>query len=102
MPTIDYNGGGRWTRNEILRRYLEYARELRITPRDLSPREHRENERRWVYPVIHEVIKGIEAGDQACVQLGIEFIEEDTKFPFGKILKSNTARALRRADLTEG
>jgi hypothetical protein len=48
-----------------------------------------------------KVIAGIENGDQACKRIGIEFIEEDVKFPFGKILKSNTARALRRAMLNE-
>jgi hypothetical protein len=48
-----------------------------------------------------EVIKGIEAGDLACVRIGIEFIEEDSTFPFGKTLKSNTARALRRASLSD-
>ena len=31
----------------------------------------------------------------------IEFIEQDQKFSFGKILKSNTARALRRTKLEE-
>ena len=50
---------------------------------------------------MHKVIAGIERGDRACRRIGIEFIEEDRKFPFGKILKSNTARALRRADLTQ-
>ena len=47
-----------------------------------------------------EVISGIEQGDAACRRIGIEFIEENRKFPFGRILKSNTARALRRSDLT--
>jgi hypothetical protein len=46
------------------------------------------------------VIEGIERGDVACRSIGIEFIEQDRKFPFGKILKSNTARALRRTELT--
>jgi hypothetical protein len=50
---------------------------------------------------MEKVIDGIEAGDLACIRLGIEFIEEDSKFPFGKTLKSNTARALRRAPLSE-
>jgi hypothetical protein len=50
---------------------------------------------------MHKVIEGIEAGDAACIRLGIEFIEEDAMFPFGRILKSNTARALRRASLSE-
>jgi hypothetical protein len=63
--------------------------------------EHMERGRHRVYPVMEKVIEGIEAGDLACVRLGIEFIEEDAKFTFGKILKSNTARALRRASLSD-
>lgn len=69
-------------------------------PLDLSPVEHTDGEKMWIYPVMDKVIEGIERGDAACRRLGIEFIEEDRKFTFGKILKSNTARALRRSDLT--
>lgn len=100
MEIRDYNGEGRWSRGEILRRYAEYARELGVSPRDLSPVEHRERGTTWVYPVMDRVIEGIGAGDRACIVLGIEFIEEDEGFPFGRILKANTARALRRAALT--
>jgi len=46
------------------------------------------------------VIEGIERGDKASIAIGIDFIEEDAHFPFGKTLKSNTARALRRSSLT--
>jgi hypothetical protein len=101
MDVTDYNGEGRWSRAEILARYARYVTETGIAPRDLSPMEHSERGRHWVYPVMHKVIEGIEAGDEACVLLGIDFIEEDAKFPFGKILKSNTARALRRAPLSD-
>ena len=101
MDVIDYNGQGRWSREAILDRYSRYAAEMGVVPRDLSPMEHTEQGRHWVYPVMHKVIEGIESGDPACVRLGIEFIEEDEKFPFGKILKSNTARALRRAPLSD-
>ena len=101
MDVTDYNGEGRWSRAEILARYARYAVDLGIVPRDLSPMEHSERGRHWVYPVMEKVIAGIEAGDPACVRLGIEFIEEDAKFTFGKILKSNTARALRRASLSD-
>jgi hypothetical protein len=101
MDLIDYNGEGRWSRASIIERYAQFAAEAGITARDLSPREHSEQGRHWVYPVMHKVIEGIEAGDPACVRIGIEFIEEDAKFPFGKILKSNTARALRRTMLTD-
>jgi len=102
MSVKNYNGEGRWSVTEILDRYARFASELRVNPRDLSPREHADkNGERWIYPVIDKVIEGIESGDSACIVLGIEFIEEDAKFPFGKILKANTARALRRASLTD-
>lgn len=102
MDVIDYNGQGRWGREAIVERYGRYAAELGISLRDLSPTEHTERGRRWVYPVMNRVIEGIEGGDAACVRIGIEFIEEDGGFAFGAILKSNTARALRRAPLLEG
>jgi hypothetical protein len=101
MDLIDYNGDGRWTRKAILERYTRYAAELGIVACDLSPAERTERGRHWVYPVMEKVIQGIEAGDSACVRLGIEFIEEDARFPFGKLLKSNTARSLRRAPLSD-
>ena len=101
MGTTDYNGEGRWSRAEILARYARYAAELGSIPRNLTPMEHAEKGRRWIYPVMHKVIEGIEANDAACIRLGIEFIHDDAKFPFGKVLKSNTARALRRVKLSE-
>ncbi len=101
MQVIDYNGDGRWSREAILARYGRYAAEMSVSPRDLSPREHTDGRRCWVYPVMDQVIAGIDAGDRACIQLGVEFIEEDATFPFGRVLKSNTARALRRAPLSE-
>jgi hypothetical protein len=101
LDVIDYNGEGSWTREAILARYARYAADMGVIPRDLSPKESTERGRRRVWPVMEKVIEGIEAGDTACVRLGIEFIEEDAKFAFGRILKSNTARALRRAPLTD-
>jgi hypothetical protein len=100
MSIIDYNGTGPWTKEAIQERYSRYARSLRIAfPQDLSPDESTQGRKRWVYPVMDKVIEGIEQGDRACIEIGLEFIEEDGKFVFGKTLKSNTARALRRATL---
>ena len=101
MEIRDYNGEGQWSAREILRRYEVYARELGVSPGDLSPAEREERGTRWVFPVMERVIEGIKAGDRACVVLGIDFIEEDMGFPFGRILKANAARALRRAVITE-
>jgi hypothetical protein len=101
MIIIDYNGSGRWSIEEVLRRYNEYVRSFQVnSPHDLTPSQHEEGAKRWVYPIMKRVIEGIKMGDAACIQLGVEFIEEDQKFPFGRILKANTARALRGACLT--
>lgn len=99
---IDYNGSGFWSVDEVRARYAKYARRFRImAPRDLSPLVHSNGDKQWIYSVMDRVIDGIEYGDPACVDLGIEFIEEDRTFAFGRILKSNTARALRRTPLTD-
>jgi hypothetical protein len=97
---IDYNGFGRWSRESILQRYAEYAAEMQTPIRDLNPRESTHGNRKWIYPVMQRVIEGIADGDAACIRIGIELIEEDSKLPFGKILKSKAARVLRRAQLT--
>ena len=103
MQIRDYNGSGCWSRQGILAKYQGYAQRYRIEhSQDLTPRGAQEGTVKWVYPVMERVIDGIEAGDKACVDIGLDFIEEDQHFPFGKILKSNVARALRRAELSSG
>ena len=97
----NYNGEGRWTVAAVQARYFEYCRRYGVeSPSPPIPREHVEGNKRWVYPVMEAVIEGIERGDKASTGLGLDFIEEGAHFPFGKTLKSNTARALRRASLT--
>lgn len=98
---IDYNGEDKWSRDAILERYDLYCEQLGIKKTDLSPDEYEQGETKWVYPVMDKVIKCIDQGDTACKLIGIELLEEDRRFPFGKLLKSNTARALRRADLSD-
>ena len=102
MKVIDYNGKGFWSVDEVLKRYTEYARVFGITqPRELTPLAHWTGDSKWIYPVMDRVIEGIEAGDLGCAELGIEFIQTNDSFPFGRIIKSNVARALRRTTLTE-
>lgn len=102
MKVIDYNGKGFWSVDEVLKRYREYARVFGITePRELTPLAYSTGDSQWIYPVMDCVIEGIEAGDLGCAEVGIEFIQTNDSFAFGKILKSNVARALRRTTLTE-
>lgn len=98
---IDYNGTGRWSAKAIQERYATYTSTLNTAPQsDLTPRAQEHRHKRWIYPVMDQVIKGIEQGDEACIQIGVDFIDEDPRVPFGRILKSKTARTLRRVDLT--
>ena len=101
METRDYNGPGDWSLDSIRRRYRKLAAELGVRAASgLVPREHSEAGVHWIYPVMETVIEGIERGDAACIELGVEFVESGHHQPFGRILHSNTARALRRAPLT--
>jgi len=101
MKVIDYNGTGSWSLGAVLQRYELYARRYGVvSPRKLNPLVHEAEGKRWIYPVMDCVIKGIEEGDMACAEIGVEFIEENASFNFGRILKAKTARALRRTPLT--
>lgn len=63
------------------------------------PKIHRQGDTRWIYPIMDAIIDGIRAQDPASIEIGVEFIEADGKFPFGAGLKAKTARALRHVDL---
>ncbi len=102
MHLRDYNGKGNWSAAAVQARYAEFAARHGVeTPRPLTPIVYEHGDVRWVYPIMDAVIKGILAGDPACAAIGVEFIEEDRKFPFGANLKARTARALRQSTLSD-
>lgn len=93
---VDYNGTGRWTSEAVVARYAEYCKRFRISKLEIAPRVHSDGKHTWIYPVMEQIVLGIAKGDAACRLIGLEFIEEDQKFTFGKTLKANTARVLRQ------
>ncbi len=100
MEIRDYNGTGRWSLQSIRERYAKYARQFKLAaPLDLVPMKNEEREIRWIYPVMFQVIEGIERGDKACIEIGVECLVENQWLAFGRIIKANTARALRRSTL---
>ena len=101
MEIRDYNGTGEWAVEAVTQRYEAYSKRHRqATLRDLKPHEHREGDVRWVHPIMEAVADGIKAGDAACVDLGVEFIENAQKQPFGRILHAKVARSLRQTSLS--
>jgi len=41
MKVLDYNGEGRWSKNEIMRRYLQYCKELNVS-NPMDPHEYKQ------------------------------------------------------------
>lgn len=101
MEIHDCNGPGDWSGDAIRRRYLEHARRFgQREIRELKSIESTQGNARWIHPLMDDVIAGIEEGDLACIELGVEFVQSGHQQAFGKILHSNVARALRRANLS--
>jgi hypothetical protein len=64
----NYNGKGSWAVETVQARYREYCATFRVEGlRSLQPKEFREGNILWIYPVMDEVIQGIEEGDVACI-----------------------------------
>jgi hypothetical protein len=100
-PPRNFDADGRWSVVSVQLRYLDYCRELGVEDSKLpQPQEHDEDDAHWLLPMMRLVIAGIKKGDKACIALGVDFIEEMDHFAFERILKSNTARALRGAQLS--
>ena len=93
----DYNGQGRWSSESIQRRFASYAKSFGTAVVTLEPRAYEKGAVIWIYPLLESVIDGIIQADRACIELGVELIEDSSSMPFGMILKSNTAKALRRS-----
>jgi hypothetical protein len=93
----NYNGDGRWSHAAIKRRWESYAKSFGTDLLNIEPVIYETDSVRWIYPLVEAVIKGIEVKDQACIEIGIELIEGSDSMPFGMILKSNAARALRHS-----
>ncbi len=97
----DSNGEGKWSAASIAERYRVYCGVLKEAHEELVVEFVREGEVTWVYPLMFTVIRLANLGDRAAIALALELIEENQHFPYGSILKTHAARALRRADLTD-
>ena len=99
MEIRDYNGPGEWSAWAVRQRYLAYCKRHGRDPRVVAPQVHVEGDVRWVYPIMFSVIDGIRAGDPACVDLGLEFIESGHSQAFGRTLHATVACVLRQSSL---
>jgi hypothetical protein len=94
--THDYNGPSEWSLLSLQERYQKIASSMGCEPKELRPRIHKEGDTTWIYPVMDEIIDAAKLGDSPALELCLQLIEQDTSMPFGTILKSQAARALKK------
>ena len=60
------------------------------------PADGHEHAAIWLSQTFAEIVKAIGAGDTVAVAIACQLIERDPMLPFGKLIKSSLARALRK------
>ncbi|HEX2553429.1 MAG TPA: hypothetical protein VHL98_07000 [Microvirga sp.] len=98
-PPLD--GTGLWTHDAIRERYRRYCRAHHVQAPPW-PQAGWLEERGWIAGVMDHLAERMKQGDLAAAEIGIEFIEEDGSFAFGRTTKCRVARALRHCRLTDG
>jgi hypothetical protein len=101
MRGSELDGSWRWTQEALRHRYLQYCVRYHLEARPLPRADDWATRRGLIVSLMNAIIEGIKEGDLACAEIGIELIEEDGGFAFGRILKANAARALGRCRLTD-
>ncbi|MCC2653821.1 MAG: hypothetical protein K0Q60_3987, partial [Microvirga sp.] len=81
-PILD--GQGRWTQQAVQQRYHQYCHAFGVTPRKLTSIPDYISERGWITHLMEALIEGMKQGDLASAEVGIELIEEDGGFAFGR------------------
>jgi len=64
--------------------------------RRFLPADGHENPAIWVGQTFGLVKSAVASGDTQAISLACELIEQDPKLPFGKLVKSDLARALKK------
>jgi hypothetical protein len=96
-PRLD--GTGPWTHEAIRERYRRACRAHRVQPQPW-PDPGRPEACGWTARTMDVLAERMRQGDLAAADIGIEFIEEDGSFAFGRTTKGRVARALRHVPLT--
>jgi hypothetical protein len=100
---INYNQQGKWSVEAVQRRYSDLRVLLGdVEGFDLDPRRYTNNRGiTWIYNIMDAVVDGVQLGDNACVQLAIDYIEDDVMASTTGYIRERMARALRHVELKE-
>lgn len=100
---INYNPQGKWSVEAVKQRYSE----LRILLGgaggfELNPRTYtNKGGFTWIYNIMDAVTDGVQLGDNACIQLSIDYIKDNVMGSTTGYIRERMARALRHVELSE-
>lgn len=100
---INYNHQWKWSVEAVRQRYTELRTRLggaegfELTPRTYTNKQGIT----WTYNIMDAVADGVQLGDRACIQLAIDYIEDNILGSTTGYIRERMARSLRHADLEE-
>jgi len=100
---INYNHQGKWSINNVIKKYKSLCELVKcIDGFELIPDTFTtpNGEITWTYNIMNSVVEGIILGDKACIQLAVDYIEDNIMSPTTGYLRERMARSLRHVDLT--
>jgi hypothetical protein len=101
---IDYNSEGKWSLESVQEKYAELRTLLGGAEGFiLEPRTYTNPKgAKWTYNVMDAVADGIQLEDNACIELAVEYINDNVMDSTTGYIRERIARSLRHASLTEG
>jgi hypothetical protein len=100
----DYNVSGKWSVEEVQKRYASLREATGLAPSgvDLQPRVFRnDGGYAWIYSVMERVADGLLVGDEACIELSIDYIVDDIFHTTSGYIRARMARRLKHVVLTD-
>ena len=101
---INYNHQDKWSIDNVKKRYTRLCQLVQCTERfELIPDTYTtpNGACTWIYNIMSSVVDGIQVGDKACIQLAIDYIEDNIMCSTTGYIRERMARSLRQVELTE-
>ena len=100
---IDYNSKDKWSIAAVVSRYSHLRTRLGgVSGFEWTPRTYTNSGGiTWVYNIMESVVDGVRLGDQACVEISVEYIADNVMGSGTGYIRERMARSLRHADLSK-
>lgn len=99
---INHNAQGRWSVESVQAEYRRLSLVLGgVAGFEPTPRKHTNPIGcTWIYNIMDSVVDGIQLDDSSCVQLAIDYIQDNDMRPSTGYIRERMARALGGVELS--